>query len=225
MLKSTSHTHTHPQAIFGQARRGDHAPLIPHIPRTKLPNFTPALAAYITSGPAIKSGKPAQPQHLLKPPSLPERADPESEEARLLGRLSKRREANIRWRHLTGFRSRVSAPMKADEEERLARLVKTARAGPPASDGTKKAKGGVGSKARKGGLLPPAGYKTDPGRNITDRFLRRRYQEILDAGTMMERGTDQDGMERWAAKHAKTHSSETRRFGATAEDERWIQGG
>jgi len=55
---------------------------------------------------------------LNNPPTLPVRADPLSEEARLLGRLSKRREVNIRWRYFTTEWKKVLPPLQVSIQER-----------------------------------------------------------------------------------------------------------
>lgn len=46
------------------------------------------------------------------PPTLPKRADPSSEDARLLGPFSKRREVNIRWRFFKTECSKVLPPLQ-----------------------------------------------------------------------------------------------------------------
>lgn len=60
---------------------------------------------------ARKVGRPIKPN--WSPSSiLPPRADPQSEEARLLGPFSKRREVNIRWRHFKKSLGSVYPPLE-----------------------------------------------------------------------------------------------------------------
>lgn len=51
-------------------------------------------------------------EHVLKPPLLSPRADPQSDEARLLGPLSKRLEANVRWRFFANEAKKVHPPLQ-----------------------------------------------------------------------------------------------------------------
>jgi hypothetical protein len=46
------------------------------------------------------------------PPTLPSKVDPMSEEARIFGRLSKRREVNIRWRYFTSQWKKTLPPLE-----------------------------------------------------------------------------------------------------------------
>lgn len=49
---------------------------------------------------------------LKKPPTLPAQADPQSDEARLFGPLSKRREVNIHWRFFTEETKKLYPPLE-----------------------------------------------------------------------------------------------------------------
>ncbi|KAH7910694.1 hypothetical protein BJ138DRAFT_982405, partial [Hygrophoropsis aurantiaca] len=96
------------------------APLPPPIIREKEssrpPVYSPELAALLTSGLSRRT-KPLSPKDLSFPPTLPERANPMSEEAALLGPFSKRREVNIRWRYFTKEWKKILPPLKISLEE------------------------------------------------------------------------------------------------------------
>jgi hypothetical protein len=80
--------------------------------KSRQPSYSPQLKALLTSG-LSRTTKALQPQALTFPPKLPLRADPCSEEASLLGPLSKRREANIRWRYFVREWKKVLPPLQA----------------------------------------------------------------------------------------------------------------
>ena len=90
--------------------------IIPAVEKSRPPVYSPELAALLTS-PHSRMIKPLTIQQLRTPPKLPERADPKSEEARLYGRLSKRREVNIRWRHFSSNHKKVYPPLQVVYEE------------------------------------------------------------------------------------------------------------
>lgn len=55
--------------------------------------------------------------NLITPPILPLRVDPSSEEARLLGPFSKRREVNIRWRYFKRESRKILPPLQLSVKE------------------------------------------------------------------------------------------------------------
>ena len=73
--------------------------------------YAPELKALLTSSLSRKS-KPLSLENLSSPPTLPRQADPFSQDARLLGPFSKRREVNIRWRYFTTEWKKVHAPLQ-----------------------------------------------------------------------------------------------------------------
>ncbi|TFK77270.1 hypothetical protein BDN72DRAFT_873631 [Pluteus cervinus] len=75
------------------------------------PIYSLELKALLTT-PYSRTTKPLNPEALVNPPKLPARADPSSEEARLLGRLSRRREMNLRWRYFTQEWKKVRPPVE-----------------------------------------------------------------------------------------------------------------
>ncbi|KAI0094355.1 hypothetical protein BDY19DRAFT_879220 [Irpex rosettiformis] len=84
--------------------------IIPAVERSRPPVFSPRLSALLMS--SHSRSKPLKKPYLQTPPTLPTRADPNSEEARLLGPLSKRREVNIRWRYFTQQSKRIALPLQ-----------------------------------------------------------------------------------------------------------------
>ncbi|KAG9004669.1 hypothetical protein FRB93_010159 [Tulasnella sp. JGI-2019a] len=90
----TSRLISHPSAITP-------ARTIPNNPRSSPPSYSAPLSALLTSQHGRVTGKALPKDALIKPSNLPARADPSSDEARLLGKFSLRREVNIRWRFFT----------------------------------------------------------------------------------------------------------------------------
>ncbi|KZT52551.1 hypothetical protein CALCODRAFT_87392 [Calocera cornea HHB12733] len=83
--------------------------LIKDNPRSAPPRYPPLLMHLLTSQGA--SEQPTDPRKISRPPTLPARADPTSEDAHLFGPLSKRREKNIRWRYFGGLIKAVYVPL------------------------------------------------------------------------------------------------------------------
>ncbi|KZT32960.1 hypothetical protein SISSUDRAFT_1132833 [Sistotremastrum suecicum HHB10207 ss-3] len=84
--------------------------IIPAVEKSRPPVYSAALSALLTS-PLSRHPRPLKSAALDTPPTLPARADRASEEARLLGPLSLRREVNIRWRFFTDQKTRVNVPI------------------------------------------------------------------------------------------------------------------
>ncbi|BGP07128.1 hypothetical protein OF846_002360 [Rhodotorula toruloides] len=99
------------ETAYGVRGKVKHAILEPFLePGRRKSTFPPALAALVTSSFAHNSRAPA-PADLLKPPLLPERADPTSEQARLLGPLIPQRIKAIRRRFWNMQTGKVFAPV------------------------------------------------------------------------------------------------------------------
>ncbi|KAH9056919.1 hypothetical protein EDB87DRAFT_1135599 [Lactarius vividus] len=88
------------------------ARIISPVERSRPPVYSPELAALLLSPYSRSSGRALKPSHLHKPSTLPSRADPTSEDARLFGPLSKRREVNIRWRYFSYQWKRINPPIE-----------------------------------------------------------------------------------------------------------------
>lgn len=88
-------------------------PIIPGVERSRPPARTRELSSLLTSGLARTTRRGLKPATLETPPSLPvARLDPNSEETRLLGPLSKRREVNARWRLFKTETRRLYPPLE-----------------------------------------------------------------------------------------------------------------
>ncbi|KDR85375.1 hypothetical protein GALMADRAFT_355186 [Galerina marginata CBS 339.88] len=85
-------------------------PIIPGVEKSRPPIYSPELKALLTSSLA-RLNRPLDRKDLLTPRSLPPRADPLSEEARLFGPFSKRREVNIRWRFFRSELKKILPPL------------------------------------------------------------------------------------------------------------------
>ncbi|KAF8913033.1 hypothetical protein CPB84DRAFT_1760183 [Gymnopilus junonius] len=88
-------------------------PIIPGVEKSRPPIYSPELKALLTSA-LSRSTKPLDRADLTAPRTLPARADPSSEEARLFGPLSKRREVNIRWRFFRTGLTKVLPPLEIE---------------------------------------------------------------------------------------------------------------
>jgi hypothetical protein len=133
---------------------------------------------------------------LHSPPTLPPRVDPSSDDARLFGPLSKRREVNIHWRYFSSQWKRLYPPLEVSVKKQG---VQETSSQDDALLGARIR--GVGMQ--NAGLLdelkllagpaserPPAPRRIDPvypsapsftadRRALPNRFLRRRYRELL----------------------------------------------
>ncbi|KAJ7630762.1 hypothetical protein FB45DRAFT_545811 [Roridomyces roridus] len=85
--------------------------IIPAVESSRPPVYSKELKALLTSGVSRTTKALSEPQ-LAFPPTLPSRADPSSDQARLLGPLSKRRQVNIRWRYFTAESKKVWLPLQ-----------------------------------------------------------------------------------------------------------------
>lgn len=120
----------------------------------------------------------------VHPPTLPARADPQSEDAKLMGPLSKRREVNLRWRYWKEQIAAARVPLQslagkeADEEkrvkwdpERLFEILERASTVPQISSSSTPSTSPVLAASTK--HSPPSKFPRSA------RFLRRRFAEVL----------------------------------------------
>ncbi|GAA6012078.1 hypothetical protein JCM10207_005120 [Rhodosporidiobolus poonsookiae] len=118
------------ETAYGLRGRGKWAALAPFTaPAERSASFPPALAALVTSPHAHLSRQQTAAQ-LLRPPSLPERAEPTSEEARLLGPLIPQRIKAIKRRYWTAQVGKLRAPLALQVRlggERVASAEEAAR--------------------------------------------------------------------------------------------------
>jgi hypothetical protein len=76
------------------------------------PMYSPALTALLTS-PHSRTTKPLSKSDIIRPRNLPACANPLSDEARIHGPFSKRREVNIRWRQFKTETKKLLPPLDA----------------------------------------------------------------------------------------------------------------
>lgn len=90
--------------------------LVPTWQRSTLPVFHPLLRELLTKAPSRRT-KPAKMDSLINPPKLPDRAiQRDSEEARLVGPFSARREINIRWRYFSEEIRKLYPPLEVFQD-------------------------------------------------------------------------------------------------------------
>ncbi|KAI9445353.1 hypothetical protein H4582DRAFT_912177 [Lactarius indigo] len=175
------------------------ARIIPPVERSRPPVYSPELAALLLSPYSRSSGKALKSSHLHKPPTLPPRADPTSEDARLFGPLSKRREVNIRWRYFSYQWKRINPPIeipvkhqetqKTSSQEGFAPdtgMLGVGLQGAGLLEELKMLAGAVSTRPTAPRRIDSA-YRSEspsvavaPGRGLSpNRYLRRRYRELL----------------------------------------------
>ncbi|GAA5889702.1 hypothetical protein JCM8208_001103 [Rhodotorula glutinis] len=99
------------ETAYGLRGRQKHTALSPFLePGLPTRSFPPALAALVTS-PVAHLSRPPTPAHLLTPPTLPERAHPHSDAARLLGPLTQERIRAVKRRWWNLQTGKVRAPL------------------------------------------------------------------------------------------------------------------
>ena len=159
--------------------------------------YSPELTALLLSPYTRSSGKPLKSSHLREPPTLPSRADPSSEDARLFGPFSKRREVNIRWRYFSEHWKRLYPPLEVSVKKRGERETSSqedAILGARLRGVSMQTAGLLAelmSLIGSGSERPPAPHRIDPvylprsasrvadSQVLPNRFLRRRYRELL----------------------------------------------
>ncbi|KAG2755486.1 hypothetical protein P692DRAFT_20793128 [Suillus brevipes Sb2] len=152
-------------------------PIIPGKESSRPPAYSQELTALLTSGLSRKKkAKALVLDDLSFPPILPERADPNSSDAQILGPFSKRREVNARWKYFRQEWKKVLPPLQisvspsrevSDEGSELGASAAVRKIG---FDGTV--------------VLEELVHLTTKSENTSGassprRWLRRRYQELL----------------------------------------------
>lgn len=146
------------------------------------------MTALLTDNLSTKNKALTLPAVQKRPPSLPARANPDSEEARLFGPFSKRREVNLRWRFYSKHLRYIYPPLEVGLEQ-----------GPRGSqcrtvDRSALQAAGIRPMALQGaGLIQeiehlartgrPPGADSDPQltrSHLPPRFLMRRFARLLE---------------------------------------------
>jgi hypothetical protein len=94
------------------------SPIIQSLEKSRSPAYSLELKALLTH-PSSKRNKLLRPEEFSSPRTLPPRANPKSEEARIFGPFSKRREINIRWRFYKDELKKIFPPLDVDISENI----------------------------------------------------------------------------------------------------------
>lgn len=143
----------------------------------------------LTSAASRAVGKAVSERTLDFPPKLPARADPKSEEARIFGPLSKRRETNTRWRYFVEQWQNVRPPLEVTVEN-----IPAGTSGAALDDVRRIGIRGLpmqglhvfedvetlATPLQKGPRRPPRNSNSASTEPHIPRWIRRRYQELLN---------------------------------------------
>ncbi|KAG1757764.1 hypothetical protein EDB19DRAFT_1658888 [Suillus lakei] len=154
-------------------------PIISGKESSRPPVYSPELAALLTSG-LSRRKRPLVPDDLSFPPILPERADPNSSDAQILGPFSKRREVNARWKYFGQEWKKVFPPLQ----------ISVSPSRDVVNEGSNSSTSAAVRKIGFDGttVLEELVQLTAKPKNISRqgidaflprRWLRRRYQELL----------------------------------------------
>ncbi|KAG8988048.1 hypothetical protein FRB90_002996, partial [Tulasnella sp. 427] len=189
--------------------------LIPQNPKSKLPIYSPTLLALITSAHGRSSGKAVSESDTRHPPILPAKADPNSEDAKFLGPLSKRREVNLRWRYYKEQVAAARAPLQplaetsdnqiAWDPEKLFHMLEDAATAP--------------SRVSPSSNMPTTNFPRSA------RFLRRRFAEALAKVPMIKSSSDGRTSVSISLKGLETSDGRARVRARPPSDEsvRWLE--
>lgn len=200
------------QSLLSEARCQDVSPRSPNKPESQWPRYTERLKAWLTHSASMRTGKAPTVKHLDWPTTLPERADPKSKEAQLLGPLPGCRQRNIRWRYLYGVARRAYPPFKQIEVSKLEDLLKNAT-GP--STQMRRLEG-------QAALAMAKETKGERPKHLTSRFMGRRYQEVLNAGPVLT-STKKGDVRKWSIERPKLakDSAAGTRPALSEDDQAW----
>lgn len=220
--------------------------IIPSLEKSRPPVYSAELKALLTS-PLSRPGKSLDLQHLVSPPALPDRANPLSEEARLLGPFSKRREKNIRWRFFATEWKKTLPPLEATVEVQAPEGIQRSNKTEDLDRAGIRGFGMQGSTVSEDidTLVGPGWIPKTPtrrGRTSEDttevtshsrhpsRWVRRRYQQLLKRLPILTfaRREDADGRvsEKYSVSlHANTLDSPSSLAEVDANDLAWVARG
>ncbi|GJJ09871.1 hypothetical protein Clacol_004095 [Clathrus columnatus] len=210
--------------------------IIPGVERSRPPSYSPELATLLTSTHSRTLTKPLKHTALKNPPTLPERANPSSEEARILGPFSKRREVNIRWRYHTGEIKRTYYPLELSEPDdpeykhnlrgtgaeclALLKEVEDLARSPLPIPGRKR-----DAKADTANLVTHPYQQEKFDSSLPNRFLRRRYRELLARIPILipDKNTQYGAKTTWSPLALVSSDRNVVQYGiASEEDIDWI---
>ncbi|KAF9015553.1 hypothetical protein BDQ17DRAFT_52832 [Cyathus striatus] len=181
--------------------------IISSVERSRPPVYSPELTALVTSAYSRTTTKPLNPRALQSPPTLPSQACADTQDAQLLGALSKRREVNIRWRYFSQQCKKVLPPLEittAKQTNEMGIHIALHNFGFHNAGVTEGIQHLVGqycllpTPTRKQRTMevssPDPGPNPDPDINLPrkhpSRWIRRRYQTLLQHIPIMEYTSD-----------------------------------
>ncbi|KAJ7900159.1 hypothetical protein B0H14DRAFT_2211957, partial [Mycena olivaceomarginata] len=163
--------------------------IIPAVESSRPPVYSKELRALLTSAASRAVGKAVSERTLDFPPKLPARADPKSEEARIFGPLSKRRETNTRWRYFVEQWQNARPPLEVTVEN-----IPAGTSGAALDDVRRIGIRGLpmqglhvfedvetlATPLQKGPRRPLRNSNSASTEPHIPRWIRRRYQELLN---------------------------------------------
>ncbi|KAJ7139947.1 hypothetical protein C8R44DRAFT_318605 [Mycena epipterygia] len=215
--------------------------IIPAVESSRPPVYSKELTALLTTG-LSRTTRPLTKKYLRFPPTLSPRADPTSEESRLLGPLSKRREKNARWRYFVAEWQKTRAPLQVVvengpnfpgvtlEDVRRVGIRSLPMQGLQVFEDIEKL-------ASQGWIRPPTHrehvYVKDPDRNPSSeaphirhpsRWLRRRYQTLLNHIPILTYRTPQGNAPSYSVSLSPNRlDMKTNIAEADASDVKWME--
>ncbi|KAJ7225699.1 hypothetical protein GGX14DRAFT_511982 [Mycena pura] len=204
-------------------------PSIPPPPRiisavesSRPPVYSKELRVLLTSS-ASRTRSTLKPEALDIPPTLPARADPNSDEAWLLGPFSKRREVNARWRFYQSEWQKVRPPLEV--------MVDCARdpvfhGGGPEDLRRAGIRGlpmqglGIFGDVESLASFPQHASSMDPP---LPRWVRRRYRELLDRLPVLNYKISQNKESNYTVSLSPNRLSKETHPEAESSDLKWME--
>lgn len=210
--------------------------IIPAVERSRPPSYSPELTTLLTSHHARTLTRPLKLGALHTPSTLPERANQSSEEARLLGPFSRRREVNIRWRFHMGELKKTYFPLeltRLPDNNDMPHLRETGAEELKLLEDVER----LARSPHEGVPMPrrerctvldhkPASHPLQPvfDSSLPTRFLRRRYRELLSRIPILTPNSKaKTGCSTTFSPLALSSATRSLRIGqGTEEDVNWI---
>ncbi|KAG9025205.1 hypothetical protein FS837_005055, partial [Tulasnella sp. UAMH 9824] len=176
------------------------------------------------------SGKAIVESDTVHPPTLPAGADPKSEDAKMMGPLSKRREVNLRWRYWKEQVAAARVPLQSFagnepdktkrvewDPERLFEILERASTVPQRSSSSTPPTSPVLTASTK--HSPPSKLPRSA------RFLRRRFAEVLAQTPIMKTSNEGKVSVTISPKGIDTSERRNRVYAGqpSGESLRWIE--
>ncbi|KAG8835310.1 hypothetical protein FRC17_004092 [Serendipita sp. 399] len=170
-------------------------PIIPGVEGSRSPSYPPTLLALVSNPISKTTGKAYSAAEVLNPKTMPARADPTSEEARLIGPLSLRRMKNIHRRFFVEQTGRILPPLEVHTPISINDQLKNGTYVPRTRLEALKPMEMLQTLASPNPMYSPPSRSTEEDRipisltprrssklrlgGRSSRWLRRRYRELL----------------------------------------------